>query len=198
MYAGRKKEWDGLLPSLQFGYFLRLQAPCLRAVPIFPSDMPLGSEHGKKEGWCLPWSAAELHVEEISWGAFVGSKPNPSSFIHPSRLEFVLTVPEMQNNFNLCFLGIASLRLVYFFAGNFCWRLPYQWHKTVNKIQCSQNQQCCALTNPQNLGRSTKRKYAFCDSSRFLYSKVKAKAFRSVSSDQPFNCLHLHPDILNR
>lgn len=32
------------------------------------------------------------------------------------------------------------------------------------------SKQCCALTNPRNLGRSIKWKYTSCDSCRFLYS----------------------------
>lgn len=177
VHAGGKKKWDWLLPSLQLGDFFRLWPPFLRAAPIFPSDMPLSSEHGKEEGRCLPWSAANLSAEEISQGAFVGSKPTPPFFIHPSKLEFVHTVPEMQNNMNLCFHGVASLKLAYFIAGNFCWRLPHTESilisdtKMLTRFNVAKiSKQYCAPTDPQNLGRNMKRKYASCESSRFLYS----------------------------
>lgn len=156
--------------------------PAVWRLPQAPSSLLESSSHFPFRHAARLWAweeggmvSALVCCRTSCWGNQLrcicrGASQTLLPFIHPSRLEFVLIVPEMQNNFNLCFLGVASLRHVYFFAGNFCWRLPYQWHKTVNKIQCSQNQQCCALTNPQNLGRSTKRKYAFCDSSRFLYS----------------------------
>lgn len=49
----------------------------------------------------------------------------------------------------------------------------FHWHKTINKVQRSLNQQtvqCGALRDPQNPGWSSKRKYVSCVCSRFLYS----------------------------
>lgn len=85
---------------------------------IFLLDAPLGSRHWKEELWCLSWSAADLCPQEIIQGAFVEEQANP--FLHLSRLQFVHTVSEMQNNWNLCFHGAAFFKLAYFFTGNFC------------------------------------------------------------------------------